>query len=492
MVSHHGPQKLQESDKRRISERLAGYGPALLIGGFIFLGLALALSMFADRGWERLSHAYLLNATFYLTLSIGGLFFVLATHLFRASWCAVVRRIPETLAANLGVVAVMFIPVLAVVMSNTGILYPWAQPFNQMMGYHGDDHAMVSPVDDHTLHASGDLTQGFEITMIADEAGHEEGSHAEAGYHDRSKPHHSDNYNPAVDGAGREMTHWMVTNKQPWLSGWFFTLRVVFYFVVWIGIAWWYFGLGQRQDASGEADLSRIREVYSPPLVFIFALTLGSAVFDIVMSLDPAFYSTMLPVIVFAGSFLSALCLTVLLALLLQRHGYLGSVNVEHYHDLGKLMFAFVFFWGYTSFSQFMLLWYASIPETVYWLENRGLSISERFVNEPTGWWTISAILLFGHLLLPFAYLVTRKTKRNMAWLATAAVWLLAMHWIDLYWMIMPEFSTPTLPGFSVELVLLLALGCFYAFGITRLAVGRHAMAINDPRMPECLALKQL
>ncbi|WP_428387426.1 hypothetical protein [Mucisphaera sp.] len=482
-MSHHGPLELQESDKRRISEGLRGYTPGLLIAGLIVVAIAYVAALFTDdRSWERFVHAYLLNASFYLTLSLGGLFFVLGTHLFRAAWCASVRRIPEVLAANLGVVALLFVPVLVIIWSNTGALYPWAQPFEQMPGYHA---AAPSP-ETESGYALADV-EGFEIQMIADEP------HADGEHHGDEAGHaHGAEINPAVDGAGRQMTYWMVSSKQPWLSSGFFTIRVIFYFVIWIAMAWWYFGLGQRQDASGEASLSATRETYAPPLVFVYALTVAFGAMDIVMSLDPAFYSTMLPVIVFTGGFLSALCLTVLIALYLQGKGYLGSVNVEHYHDLGKLMFAFVFFWGYTSFSQFMLLWYASIPETVYWLENRGLSISERFINEPTGWWWISAVLLFGHLLIPFAYLVTRKTKRNLSWLAVAAVWLLIMHWFDMYWMIMPEFSTPTVPGFTVEVLLLIGLGLIYAAGVARLAAGRHAMAIHDPRMPECLALKQL
>lgn len=459
----------------------------LLVGGFILLFAALAIAAFTggDRGWERFAHAYLLNACFYLTLSLGGLFFVLGTHLFRAAWCASVRRIPETLAANVGLVGLLFIPVLAFVWTNNGMLYPWAQPYEQMSGYHGDGHAsVVAPMDNYAQNLDES-----QIVMIADDEHATEG----ATHHDETDAHHAEVDDASYAGAGRELVWYMVSHKQPWLSGWFFTLRVVIYFAIWIGIAWWYYGYGQRQDSSGEADLSRVREVYAPPLVFLYAFTILFGAVDLIMSLDPAFYSTMLPVIVFAGGFLSALCMTVLIALYLQKKGYLESaVNVEHYHDLGKLMFAFVFFWGYTSFSQFMLLWYASIPETVYWLENRGLSISEEYVLNPTGWWWISAILLFGHLLIPFIYLVTRSTKRNMTYLTIAAIWLLVMHWFDLYWMIMPEFSTPDLPGFSIEIVLLASLGCFYAYGLLKIAVGRHVMAVNDPRLPECLGLKQL
>ncbi|QDU72687.1 hypothetical protein Pan265_25610 [Mucisphaera calidilacus] len=469
-------------------------GSTLLVGGFILLFVALAIAIFSANGWERFAHAYLLNASFYLTVSLGGLFFVLGTHLFRASWCASLRRIPETLAANLGLVAVLFIPVLVMVWSGTGILYPWAQPYEKMTGYHGDGHALVDQVDPYAV-----TLRDEDIVMTAeDEAAeghdgdrHDADAHGADAHHDDG--HHGAAGDPQMMGAGREMVAYMVKAKAWWLNSWFFTLRVVLYFVLWIGMAWWYFGLGQRQDASGEADLSRVREVYAPPLVLLYAFTLLFGTVDLIMSLDPAFYSTMLPVIVFAGGFLSALCLTVLVAMYLQSRGYMQSaVNIEHYHDLGKLMFAFVFFWGYISFSQFMLLWYASIPETVYWLENRGLSIAERFVNEPTGWWWVSATLLFGHLLIPFVYLVTRKTKRNLAWLAAAAVWLLLMHWVDLYWMIMPEYSTPRLPGFTVELILLVSLGCFYVYGLLRVAAGRHVMAVHDPRMPECLALKQI
>src|SRR5690606_31036486 len=114
---------------------------------------------------------------------------------------------------------------------------------------------------------------------------------------------------------------------------------------------------------------------------------------------------------------------TVLVCRFLQKRGILTqSVTVEHYHDLGKWLFAFTFFWGYIAFSQYMLIWYGNIPEEQAWFAYRGGSTNPEVPSSPWGW--ASVALLFGHLLIPFAALLTRKTKRRLGMLAFWATWL--------------------------------------------------------------------
>ena len=118
------------------------------------------------------------------------------------------------------------------------------------------------------------------------------------------------------------------------------------------------------------------------------------------------------------------------MAMVLQAAGRLTTaITVEHYHDLGKLLFAFVVFWGYIAFSQYMLIWYANIPEETVW-----------YLAAADGpWGAVSLVLLFGHLLIPFFGLLSRDVKRRQRLLGFWAVWLLVMHWLDLYWLVMPQ-----------------------------------------------------
>src|SRR5690606_10070566 len=138
------------------------------------------------------------------------------------------------------------------------------------------------------------------------------------------------------------------------------------------------------------------------------------AAFDFIMSVDPHFFSTIFGGYVFAGAAVGTFALIILIYQFLQRGGLLKeSVSREHYHDLGKWLFAWTFFWGYVAFSQYMLIWYANIPETTYWFAVRGATSVEAnhgfgaWASNPdapanVGYWTIVVMsLLFAHLLIP-------------------------------------------------------------------------------------------
>jgi hypothetical protein len=156
------------------------------------------------------------------------------------------------------------------------------------------------------------------------------------------------------------------------------------------------------------------------------------------------------------------------------------AVTVEHYHDIGKLLFAFVVFWAYIGFSQYMLIWYGNLPEETVWFAKRQ--------NGPWVW--VSLALLFGHFVIPFLALISRVPKRRPLLLAVAGAWLLAMHWLDLYWVVMPEF-TPAVarPGWA-DVFCLLALGGLWVCALV-LLLRRHALVPEkDPRLYEAVAFE--
>jgi hypothetical protein len=163
--------------------------------------------------------------------------------------------------------------------------------------------------------------------------------------------------------------------------------------------------------------------------MILFAFTITLAAVDLIMSLNPHWYSTMIGVYLFADAVLSGLVVLTLLALWLQSQGLLrGAVTVEHYHDLGKLTFAFVFFWGYIAFSQYMLIWYANMPEETQFY----------MVRQIGPWAGISLALIVVHFFLPFLGLMSKHVKRLLPLFAFWLIWLLVAHAFDLFWLIMP------------------------------------------------------
>ena len=266
--------------------------------------------------------------------------------------------------------------------------------------------------------------------------------------------------------------------KQPYLNVPFFVLRLVVYFGLWVLLSRYFLSRSLAQDLSGDPALTQQMERRSAPAMIVFALTATFAAFDLLMSLDPHWYSTMFGVYVFAGSVVSFLALLIIAVYSGQRAGLLRhAVTVEHYHDLGKLLFAFTVFWAYIAFSQYMLMWYANLPEETAWLLRR----------QSNGWGWIGLVLLFGQFLLPFAALLSRAPKRRPRLVAAVAAWVLVMHWFDLYWVVIPEVTPLRAMPHVLDLTTLLGLG-----GVV-VAVAVHQMRRHsvvperDPRLQESL-----
>jgi len=210
--------------------------------------------------------------------------------------------------------------------------------------------------------------------------------------------------------------------------------------------------------------------------------------------LDPVWYSTMFGVYMFAGAMISFFAAAVLLFMVLQRLGLMpdGLVTQEHYHDLGKWLFGFVFFWGYIAFSQYMLIWYGNIPEENTFYAARGVSLNDA---APTGpWGAVALLLLFGHFLIPFPLLLSRWVKRGRGPLAFAAAWMLVVHLVDMIWVTLPA---ETYDG-GIALPIVAAVCCWAGIGGLWLAgliwiTGQHSLiAHRDPRIGEAVAFENI
>jgi len=219
------------------------------------------------------------------------------------------------------------------------------------------------------------------------------------------------------------------------------------------------------------------------------ALTITFGAIDLFMSLDPHWFSTIFGVYFFAGGKMAFFAAMVVAIMLLRSRGHLrGSVTTEHLHDLGKWLFAFVFFWGYIAFSQYMLLWYASLPETTGWLLRRG---AESLAGVDNPWTNISIALAVGHMLVPFAGLLSRHVKRAAGLLVGWSVWLLFMHYLDVFWLIMPELDGGVHFGVP-EVAAMIGIGGLFVAVVVRNLAAASLRPVRDPRAVESLAFQNI
>jgi hypothetical protein len=203
------------------------------------------------------------------------------------------------------------------------------------------------------------------------------------------------------------------------------------------------------------------------------------AAFDWMMSLTPAFFSTIFGVYWFAGSFLGAFCVVAIAAAATREDPsqFGAHMNLEHFHSLGKFMLAFVAFWAYVAFSQFMLIWIANVPEEVPWY----------IVRIGGGWRWVAAFLAVAHFAVPFFLLLSRSLKRDPRRLARLAGWLLLVHWIDLYWVIMPRVHEGGPSPALWDVTALLGVGgVAVAFTLWRMH-GVAAVPLRDPYLADSL-----
>lgn len=273
--------------------------------------------------------------------------------------------------------------------------------------------------------------------------------------------------------------------KQAYLNVPFFSIRYILYFVVWIGLARFFLRHSVRQDAHGDAALTVRMGRFSPLAAILLALTMTFFAFDIVMSLDPHWFSTIFGVYYFSGAFAGFFALLALAAVGARWSGALKAfITPEHLQDVGKILFAFIVFWAYIAFSQYMLIWYGNLPEETLWIARR----------QEGQWMALTYFLLAGHFFIPFFGLMSRWTKRFGLPLAFWALWMLVMHWLDLYWLIVPEFRHGAQGlGFALsDLAMLLVVGGLFCIGVARPLRRTAALPARDPRLEESLAFENM
>lgn len=270
----------------------------------------------------------------------------------------------------------------------------------------------------------------------------------------------------------------LLSHKAAYLNPTFFVIRLVLFFALWLFFTKKLVGWSLLQDKTGDDSLTIKSLPWAIACVLIFSLSFSLFSVDLLMSLQPHWFSTIFGVYTFAGMFQVTLAVMILLALYCIRKGWLtGYVDENHMHDMGKFMFAFTVFWAYIAYSQYMLMWYANMPEETMF-----------YLPRVTGPWTwVSAALLMFKFVVPFLALLSRRAKRNMNYVASIAVLVIIMQYVDLYWLVYPNYNMET-PVFGVpEILIFGGFAGAFMFTVTRFLSKNALVPLRDPRIHESL-----
>lgn len=426
--------------------------------------LGTALAAFQDL--HRFAFSYLFAYVAIITFALGGMFFALIQWLTSAGWSVTVRRIPEMFMAPVaGIPMLIFVLLFIPIGGTLGELYHWTH----IGGHHGE----------HGEHAEGDHGGAEHGGAADDHAGHDHGGE------------HAPPSLEGVDGdfttgigtlpdlafeEGHHAEHEHVLQKKvPYLNLPFFWIRIAIYFLLFVVISRHLWNCSVRQDADGDPQWTAKNQKWAPLGIMGLAGASSFLSFDIIMSLEPSWFSTIFGVSFFAQCMVSMLAMTNLIGLSMRSQGIFGNlVNKEHFHDLGKLNFGFLVFHAYTNFSQFMLIWYASVPEETTYYHTRWTS---------DGWATVSLTLVFGHFVIPFLILLSRNSKRGLTGLGVGCAIAILFHFIFCYWLVMP-YETPGLLSPSwVDLACLMAVGGIYATIVLYNMTKHSLVPFRDPRL---------
>ena len=271
----------------------------------------------------------------------------------------------------------------------------------------------------------------------------------------------------------------IIAGKAVWLNVPFFAVRVA----ACLGLWWLSYRIlvsgSLRQDREKGFRFNVRARRFAPVFMVIFGITITIVAFDWIAGLEPAWYSDVFGVYIFAGTVLAGLAATTLAVLYLLARGKLPGVQPDHVYSLGGFLFAFTVFWAYIGFAQYLLMWYANMPEEVFWYKERLQGL----------WGALVLMLAVLHFLVPFLVLIPRTAKTDPKRLAWIAVIMLLAHWLDLYWMVFPVLGKGPVfswPELSFALFFISAsLLCFL-----RLMARGAAMPVGDPFLREALEFR--
>lgn len=374
-----------------------------------------------EKGWfDRFKIDLWINNVYFTGLGLIGIFFFTIQYAAQAGWSAYIIRIPLSMAH--------WIPISAILMIGSFLL------FNHDIFHWTHSDLYSEFLEDGSVNTHYDHIISGKASYF---------------------------FMPGAEGGGFPV---------------FYVLRLVIFFTVW----YWLFtklrNMSYAEDeVGGESHWFGMRK-WSAIFLVVFAVTSSVSAWDWIMSIDTHWFSTMFGWYVFSSWWVSGLALITLIVILLRESGYLSQVTENHLHDLGKFVFAFSIFWTYVWFSQFLLIYYANIPEeSVYYVERlRSDHYSPYFFAN-----------LIMNFFFPFLCLMTRDAKRLHVFLKVACIVILAGHWLDFFLMVTPgtlgELGTLGL----TEIGMYLMFGSAFIY-VTLSALSKRALvAPNHPMLGE-------
>jgi hypothetical protein len=271
----------------------------------------------------------------------------------------------------------------------------------------------------------------------------------------------------------------ILKHKSLYLNVPFFLGRAVVYFGAWLVLAYFLNRWSLEQDASADRTIARRLQLFSSAGLVLYGLTVTFASVDWAMSLEPHWFSTMYGVLFIAGQGLSAFAFIIAVLVLIAGRSPLAQfVEAKHYHDLGKLMLAFVMFWAYVSFSQYLIIWAGNLPEEIPWYLRRLQG----------GWGWIGAALVVLHFALPFLLLLPASANRNPRILLGVAGLVLFMRLVDVFWLTRPAFAEGDFHLHWMDLLAPIGVGGLWLAAFFRELGKRPLLPVNDPEMQQALA----
>ncbi|MFZ4622164.1 MAG: quinol:cytochrome C oxidoreductase [Bacteroidota bacterium] len=265
----------------------------------------------------------------------------------------------------------------------------------------------------------------------------------------------------------------VLTAKAPYLNEQSFTIRFGIFMVIWLAFYFIFRHNSMKQDKDNDQKRTKKNIALAAAFIPLLAISISLFSIDWLMSLEPHWFSTMFGVYYFTGTILTALAVTTFFVVSLSQKGFFfKGINENHYYSFGALMFGLLSFWAYIAFSQFMLIWYANLPEENFWY-------IERWQN---GWEYVSIAITLVHFWIPYFLLVSRPSKMNTGNLKRMAALLVFAHLLDLYWLVMPTFNaSPVFSYFELAFPILSIGLIIVVFALQAKAF--NIVPVGDPKL---------
>jgi hypothetical protein len=269
----------------------------------------------------------------------------------------------------------------------------------------------------------------------------------------------------------------ILRHKAPYLNQSGFIIRAVVYFVVWSFLALMLARWSAQQDTE-RFSLDRFNKISGPGML-ILGLTVTFASVDWVMSLDAHWFSTLFGLWFLVGMALTALAFSIVVAALLHNNANVAkALSTDRFHDYGTLLYAFIMLWAYLSYSQFLIIWSANLPEEIpYYLRRFG-----------DGWQGVTLVVVAGHFVLPWLLLLFRSNKRTTKRLVAVACFMLVMRFLDVFWLIAPWVKQGAFGVHWMDIAAVLGVFGLWVGAFCYLLKGRAVLPVGDPYLPEALA----